>query len=166
MHYPQIVGLKCWCCNTTISSITEGRFCSSCFNPIHLTCTRPESIAVPQGRCPSCGADPHSPQALEVRAEIQERIATDIQVICPNCGSTDGFAPFRPDASPNPIVLLFGALPYLIMWLFGAGASLGELQCFKCQYVFRPRSRVREIGCIVVLVLGLAAIMALIVLQS
>lgn len=165
MNYPQIVGLKCWYCNKTISSITEGRFCSSCCNPIHLTCTLPGRTAVPEGRCAECGADPQSPLALEVKAEIQKR-ATDPQIICPSCGSTHGFGPFRTDSSPDPNVRIFGALPYLLMWIMVAGANSGELQCFKCQYIFRPRSRGRSIGCMVVLLLGLAAIVALIILVS
>ena len=125
MNYPQIVGLKCWYCNKTISSITEGRFCSSCCNPIHLTCTLPGRTAVPEGRCAECGADPQSPLALEVKAEIQKR-ATDPQIICPSCGSTHGFGPFRTDSSPDPNVRIFGALPYLLMWIMVAGANSGE----------------------------------------
>jgi hypothetical protein len=166
MHYPQIVGLKCWSCNKTISSITEGRFCPSCCNPMHLTCRRPESTAAPEGRCTECGADPQSPLAQEVRAEIQERAATGPQVTCPNCGSTHGFSPFRTEASPNSVAVLLGALPYLLMWLIGAGVTMGQLQCFKCQYVFRPRSRVREFGCIVLLIVGLGVTVVLLILRS
>jgi hypothetical protein len=166
MDYPQIVGLKCCRCNKTISSITEGRFCSSCFSPIHLTCTPPEPTAGADGRCTECGADPQSALAQEIRAEIQDRAAAGPKVVCPNCGSTQGFGPLRTDTSPNPIVLLFGALPYLFLWLLGAGANLGELQCFKCQYVFRPRSRVREIGCGVLLLFALAGIVVVIVFLS
>src|SRR6185369_12320978 len=112
------------------------------------------------------GADPQSPQALEVKAQIQERAATGPRVVCPNCGSTHGFRPAQTEGSPNPIVLLFGALPYLLLWIIGAGVNVGQLQCFRCQYVFRPRSRMREFGCVVLLVITLAAAVALIIWRS
>jgi hypothetical protein len=166
MDYPQIVGLKCWRCDKAISSITEGQFCPSCCNPMHLKCRLPEGSAVAEERCSECGADPQSPLARKVRAEVEERAAAGPRVICPNCGSTHGFRPFRTDASPNPAVLLLGAIPYLLMWMVGASAQMGELECFKCQYIFRPRSRVREIGCIIMIVLGLAAVVALSVFGS
>ena len=166
MGYPQLVGLKCSRCNKTIDSIAEGRFCSSCCNPIHLTCMPLRGTVWPEGGCTECGSDPQSPLAMEIKAEIQERIGTGPRVICPNCGSTHGFSPFRPDSGPNPFFLLLGAVPYFLMWIIAAGANVGELQCFKCQYAFRPRNRVREIGCIIILVLALAAIVALIAFRS
>jgi hypothetical protein len=119
-----------------------------------LTCTPKEITAAREGQCAECGADPQSPLALQIRADIEQTAA------CPNCGSTHGFGPFR--SKPDPLVLLFGAILYLLM----AGANVGELQCFKCQYVFRPRSRVREIGCVVVLFVVLAAIAAVVIFRS
>ena len=165
MNYPQIVGLKCWYCNKTISSITEGRFCSSCCNPIHLTCTLPGRTAVPEGRCAECGADPQSPLALEVKAEIQKR-ATDPQIICPSCGSTHGFGPFRTDSSPDPNVRIFGgaALPPYVD--HGGRGKQWRAAVLQMPIHLSAAQPWRSIGCMVVLLLGLAAIVALIILVS
>ena len=162
VNYPQLVGLKCSRCNKTIESITEGQFCSFCFNPIHVSCAQPEGTVPPEGRCTKCGADPNSPLALEIKSEVRQSMRSVPRVICPNCGSTEGFSPFRTDSGlNNPFFLVLGALPYLLMWFIGASKNIGELQCFKCQYVFRPRSRVREIGCIIIFVLALAGLVIL-----
>lgn len=134
-----------------------------------------ENTGIREGRCDECGADPLSPVALEVKAEVEERSSSSPSVICPNCGSTQGFRPYPPhesDSRPDPPVLLFGCLvylfllPYVLFRMLGAGANLGELQCFKCQYIFRPQSRVRDIGCIVLLLLGLAVIIGVMIYRA
>jgi hypothetical protein len=152
MNYPQIVGLKCSRCNKIIDSIVDGRFCPSCCNPIHAICIPLAGTAVADGRCPQCGSDPQSPQAQEIKAEIQERRVRGPRVICPNCGSTQGFTPLRTEPS-----LLFGLAGYFLTWIIRAG----ELRCEKCQNVFRPHSGVLVIGCIIVFILALVGIVAL-----
>src|SRR5262245_49854281 len=92
MDFPQLVGLKCSSCNKTISSVAEGTFCSACNNPVHLKCMPPPRTPIAQDRCEVCGSDPESPIAQEIKAEVEEHIASGYtNIVCPNCGSTHGF---------------------------------------------------------------------------
>jgi rubredoxin len=172
MTYPPIVGLRCASCNKFISSKTEGRFCSSCSNPVHLSCSPPWSTDLFKGQCPECGSDCQSPLAMELQAEIQysAAIAAELKaakVICPNCGSKEGFETNRMDLEPNRLV--FGGTFYSLIAILSAAEDAELLKCIKCRHIFRPlrpRNRVREIGCIILLVLGLGAIVALMVIRA
>jgi hypothetical protein len=124
-----------------------------------------ENTVVANGRCVDCGADPQSPLALTIEAEVQKRTLTGPRVICPNCGSTQGFGPVPQDFTQDQTYKPFGLL-YLLVWIVGATANMGELECSRCQHVFRTRSRIREIGCIALLGLIAAVVMALLWLSG
>jgi transcription elongation factor Elf1 len=156
MLLPQLVGLKCSACNKTIASdgtVTSegaGEFCLYCYNPIHVACKPAAGSPIPDDRCPACGSDPQSAIALEVKAEVDEEMAKgNVQVVCPNCGSRQGFRPYEgSNPQTGPLVVL-GLIPFL---LIKATGNVGKLQCSKCDFIFRPPSRLREIGCIVLVI--------------
>jgi hypothetical protein len=39
----------------------------------------------------------------------------------------------------------------------------GKVQCCKCEYVFRPRSRFREIGCLIMLLVLMGGLIGLMI---
>jgi hypothetical protein len=168
MSLPQLVGLRCVCCHKAIGSVVEGLFCPGCGNPAHRDCLAPDRAPREGDGCARCGGDLQSPEAVEVRAELQRgAVYADRALVCPNCGSRSGFRPFRGDERlrrerDTGLLLLFKWL-LLFGWLYDAGTT-GELQCFKCDYVFRPRSRAREVGCIVLVVLAFIGLLALSIL--
>jgi hypothetical protein len=65
----QLVGVQCLRCRETISSITEGRFCTTCGTPHHDYCQNPDPTANTEGRCPTCGCDLRNEFAVRFRGE-------------------------------------------------------------------------------------------------
>jgi hypothetical protein len=171
MGLPQLVGLHSAFCHKPVASIAEGTFCASCGNPVHLTCRQLGGTLRAGGRCEACGGDVESPIGMEIRAAREAEVnGSGIQVICPKCGSTHGFRPLQgADSSRADGIIFFGLLPWLL-WLLTcvavAGGPAGELECFKCQCVFRPRNRLRELGCLAVLVLLTGGLITLAVLSG
>jgi hypothetical protein len=162
MAAPQLVGLACAVCGKTIPSIAEGIFCPECSNPVHLRCQPANKAAVAAGLCAVCGGDPQSDMAVSVRAAmVQELTENTRRIACPSCGSTRGFRPFQREQMSATSRNLRGGL---LLFLVNDLAVGGELQCMKCECVFHPRNRVRDIGCIAVvflLVVGLVLYLAL-----
>jgi hypothetical protein len=166
MSLPQLVGFRCAICGKTISSIADGEFCSECSNPVHLRCRREIQDAT---RCQRCGADPESHLAQEVRAALLQNLkAGNRQLVCPNCRSTKGFRPFRRDEGPSPPFAPFFVyfLSGILLYLLHDASPGGQVQCCACEYVFWPRSRFREIGCITAIILALAGVIAWMIKQS
>src|SRR4051812_30044288 len=96
MHgLPQLAGLRCSWLDKSISSVAEGAFCASCFNPVHNNCRPSPGNPVPEGFCVDCGANPNSETAQRVQAEVEEHSAKGHPaLICPRCGSSHGFSPY------------------------------------------------------------------------
>ena len=155
MEFPQLVGLKCSCCGKTTSSITQGDFCSRCCNPVHFGCMPSLGAAVPKDRCQSCGADPQSPIALEIKAEAQQQAISRTSLVCPKCGSTEGFGSVPEDGPPINF-LVFGLLHSVVKAVTGGG----EVECLKCRHIFEPPSRLRA-GCIVLVALAVVGLLVL-----
>src|SRR5262249_51663065 len=93
---PQIVGLPCVVCGKEINSIVGSRFCDACGNPVHSACLA-KLNEVKEQNCPSCGGDPQSSVAKEVRnkkgialtpAELAAKGPVPIRSVCPLCGSS------------------------------------------------------------------------------
>lgn len=61
----QLVGLSCAGCRQRIGSILEGECCTTCGEPVHLTCKRPSASL--EGVCQSCGSNVPHPTPIEVR---------------------------------------------------------------------------------------------------
>jgi hypothetical protein len=173
MGLPQLVGLPCVCCHKVVASVSEGLFCPDCGNPVHRDCLPQDAAAGEAGRCATCGGDLQNPVAVEVRTEREPEATQRSRIlVCPNCGSRSGFRPFRGDESLRreraiavglPFFCLLGPIVLLFFWVFGS-ATAGQVQCVQCDYVFRPWSRLREIGCIVLLILGSCGLLALAIL--
>jgi predicted RNA-binding Zn-ribbon protein involved in translation (DUF1610 family) len=159
MGLPQLVGKTCASCQKTISSIVEGEFCPKCGNPVHLHCQPADENAATSGKCNVCGTDPKNPVAVEVSSARKELATSGPRIVCPNCGSTAGFGPFRQEARIIP----FGFLATMFV-LLSAASNVGELQCFRCQYVFKPTSFIRQLGCLAILLM-VAGIVAIFVLM-
>jgi hypothetical protein len=163
MQSRQLVGMKCARCHKTVASVVDGVFCATCGNPVHLKCRRPCDDPAPEGECAECGGDVRNPVAVEVQTLRDQRPGTgDTRLACPNCHSDRGFRPYegQSDNAPNVIYFLFlGPLLYIL--IFGVGPlGLGRLQCLDCDYIFRPRNRAREYGCLIVLALLLTGALA------
>jgi DNA-directed RNA polymerase subunit RPC12/RpoP len=117
---------------------------------MHNVCRPADGLSIPEGRCLDCGADPQSPIALAVRAEIQEEEAKgSTRLVCPNCGSPRGFKPYVREVESNHtggflimpmLVFMFIALLDVIAGLGGL-SHRGEYECLKCGHVFRRPSR-------------------------
>jgi hypothetical protein len=115
-HLLQIAGLPCAACGKSIASLAEGSFCGTCCNPLHNNCKPAPGTPVADDRCDECGVDPQDPRAVQLRAEMQEELGKGpANLLCPGCGSTRGFKPYRSqvDATPElptpvaPIQLFF-----------------------------------------------------------
>ena len=71
----QLVGLDCVLCSETISSVLDGKFCSTCGCPVHSRCTKPSANR--SGACAACGADAAS--IASHRERSQEEAATEVR---------------------------------------------------------------------------------------
>jgi DNA-directed RNA polymerase subunit RPC12/RpoP len=172
MGVPQLVGLQCAVCQRKVESITAGVFCPVCGNPVHATCLQVEATDIADGRCNACGGNAESPLAVEVRASRHEHAfgkpGGSAGLVCPACGSTRGFRPFRQyddgrTANHTIIIGWFG----ILFILAGAASELGtagQYQCVECDRVFRPPSRLRQVGCIVLILLAVAAFLSMVYL--
>ena len=165
MGLPQLDGRTCVRCRCKVSSIAEGEYCTACGNPVHFSCLDKTDEPVELGHCERCGGDPGSVISDKVLDARKLEASTPARLLCPNCGSTRGFGP--PDSNTNrysPGARVTGVI-HMLKPLLVFLATGGDLQCFKCLYVFRPRSRVREIGCLVLAVGGLLTFVAIVVWQ-
>jgi hypothetical protein len=165
MSLPQIVGLRCVSCDSTISSIAEGVFCQACGNPIHVTCLQQRSASTSVDRCQVCGGDPTSPIAAEVKAEAEEQfINAHTRLTCPSCGYTKRFRSFETteqSGGPGVMIPMTFAVFYVVFAVILGVAQGGQIQCCRCDYVFRPPSRIRGLGCFVLLALFICGIIAI-----
>jgi predicted RNA-binding Zn-ribbon protein involved in translation (DUF1610 family) len=159
MQSRQLVGLKCALCHKTVASVVDGAFCPSCGNPVHVKCRRPARDAAPAGQCADCGGEEQNPIAVQVRILRDQPPGTgDTRLACPNCHSDRGFRPYGELSDPGLALfrlILFGVLLY---WLIES-VNTGQLQCLDCDYIFRPRNRAREYGCMAVLAVLLVALL-------
>ncbi|CAN5232886.1 hypothetical protein BH10PLA2_BH10PLA2_34990 [soil metagenome] len=163
MGLPQLDGRTCVRCRHKIGSIAEGTYCSACANPVHFGCLDKPDEPIELEHCSRCGGDPNSVIATKVNDAQKTESLTSHRLTCPNCGSTSGFGPY--DSNTNSYVgaaresELVGVF-YLIAKLLFTGS---ETQCFRCLFVFRPRHKIRELGCLL-LVLGGSLILVTIVM--
>jgi hypothetical protein len=88
----QLVGLRCVICQERISSVLEGRFCSSCQNAIHNQCAATTSAPLGRDICHLCGINLEQAEA-QTKTEEHERLVRiaprkgyPISMLCPKCG--------------------------------------------------------------------------------
>ncbi len=162
MGLPQLVGRTCVRCRCKISSIAEGEYCSACANPVHFSCLDKSDEPIELGHCQRCGGDPRSVIADKVLDARKLEAGTPALLLCPNCGSTRGFGPYDSKGNRYPLGIRGTGLQGIAHLLWTHLARQSEVQCFKCLYVFRPRSKVREIGCVVLAVGGLLTFVAIV----
>jgi hypothetical protein len=172
MDLPQLVGLQCAFCQKSVGSVADGGFCPVCGNPVHIWCRQPgETIA--DGKCTACGGDPANSVAVEVRTTRERlekfegygtvKFGERAPLACPECGSMDGFRTYRPEDSRSNAVPFVASLFFGLLGILAAAgltaATAGQVQCVRCDFVFWPPNRLRDIGCIVAtLVVGATGI--------
>jgi uncharacterized C2H2 Zn-finger protein len=166
-YLPQLVGKRCSRCDKVISSITDGAFCSCCYNPVHNKCRPSVRPVVPSGYCSSCGADPESKVAREIRAEVKQELADGYPKLqCPRCGSSHGFKPYgsqTESSEPNISSIRDFVLLALLESILGLGrlanklANNGLYECLRCSHVFRSARRSSGHRWIVLLVVASVA---------
>jgi hypothetical protein len=147
-HLPQIVGVRCTSCNKLISSITEGSYCSLCYNPVHNQCKPRTGTVDRAGHCSECGADPQSAAATAARAEARNQFTKSIAAVCPDCGNRHGLKPLLPEQKRDEESPVFArvSLGMLAAGLFDIVSSASRLaegcsyECLKCGCVFRPKN--------------------------
>ena len=63
----QLIGLDCVLCSERISSVLDGKFCSTCGCPVHSRCAKADASR--SGVCAACGADEASIAAHRQRSQ-------------------------------------------------------------------------------------------------
>ena len=153
-------------CRRKISSIAEGQYCSA-YAPIRCilgVLTKPTSrsssitVRIAARRPAECLI------ANKVVDARKEDALTPARLLCPNCGSTSGFGPYDSKAQNYIVIGKVGIVLTGLYLLANFLATSGELQCFKCLFVFRPpQSKSREIGCMMLAVGGVLTFVGIVV---